>query len=306
LGHPNNATLDAKHIAQAKLATWFVYCESDQCDGTSPPLNVPNKWVEAIMAVDGAVKPRYTRLRNLNPATLYNCSDTLPHDAWSRAFDPNFKASFNYTASGAVGANDGINQNMYQWFSTKTNVILPVTMKNILARVVDRKVQLKWVTTDEENNAAFLIERAGLDNRFVQIGSLPGVKEHIGEKHYSYVDENPLANVSYYRIVQVDVDGTKNYFDIKKVFNRGTGADEVVVSPNPFKGDVSAFISVGTPQRVLITLSDLSGKVLKTSVGIYGAGSSELKISTSHLPAGVYVLKVAGESINSVTRVIKQ
>jgi hypothetical protein len=73
------------------------------------------------MKVPGAAKPRYTRLRNLNPATLYNCSDSLLHDAWSRAFDPNFRASYNYTPTGAVGANDGINLNMYQWFIRQLN-----------------------------------------------------------------------------------------------------------------------------------------------------------------------------------------
>jgi predicted esterase len=122
LGHPNNTSRGyfAKNIGLAKLKTWFVYCEVDNC-GSGPALNVPNKWVDSIMKVPGAARPRYTRLRNLNPPTLYNCSDSLWHDAWSRAFDPNFKVSNYYTASGAVGANDGINLNMYQWFIRQLN-----------------------------------------------------------------------------------------------------------------------------------------------------------------------------------------
>jgi predicted esterase len=122
LGHINNTSrgIYAKYIGQAKLKTWFVYCEGDNC-GSGPVLNVPNKWVDSINRYPGAVKPRYTRLRNINPATLYNCSDSLLHDAWSRAFDPNFRVSNLYTPSGAVGANDGINLNMYQWFIRQTN-----------------------------------------------------------------------------------------------------------------------------------------------------------------------------------------
>jgi predicted esterase len=122
LGHVQNNTLGyfAKNIGLAKLKTWFVYCESDNC-GSGPILNVPNKWVDSIMKVPGAARPRYTRLRNINPATLYNCSDSLLHDAWSRAFDPNFRVSNYYTPTGAVGANDGINLNMYQWFIRQLN-----------------------------------------------------------------------------------------------------------------------------------------------------------------------------------------
>lgn len=120
--HINNTSrgIYAKNIGLAKLKTWFVYCEGDNC-GSGPVLNVPNAWVDSIMKVSGAARPRYTRLRNINPATLYNCSDSLLHDAWSRAFDPNFRVSNYYTPSGAVGANDGINLNMYQWFIRQLN-----------------------------------------------------------------------------------------------------------------------------------------------------------------------------------------
>ncbi len=121
-GHINNTSrgYHAKNIGLAKLKTWFVYCESDNC-GTGPALNVSNKWVDSIMKVPGAARPRYTRLRNINPPTLYNCSDSLWHDAWSRAFDPNFKASHFYKPTSTVGANDGVNLNMYQWFIRQVN-----------------------------------------------------------------------------------------------------------------------------------------------------------------------------------------
>lgn len=141
LGHINNSSrgIFAKNIGLAKLKTWFVYCESDNC-GSGPIMNVPNKWVDSIMKVPGSARPRYTRLRNVNPATLYNCSDSLLHDAWSRAFDPNFKASYYFTPTGAVGANDGINQNMYQWFIRQLNT---ATSSTPLSSVLDEEVPVE-------------------------------------------------------------------------------------------------------------------------------------------------------------------
>jgi hypothetical protein len=132
-GHVNNTSkgIYAKNIGLAKLKTWFVFCESDNC-ASGPPLNVPNKWVDSIMKVPGSARPRYTRLRNVNPATLYNCSDSLWHDAWSRAFDPNFKVSNLYTPTGAVGANDGTNLNMYQWFIRQVNTATTIASKSEL------------------------------------------------------------------------------------------------------------------------------------------------------------------------------
>lgn len=305
-GHENNTSrgIDAKHIGQAKLKTWFVHCESDNC-GTGPALNVPNKWVESIMSVQGSATPRYTRLRNQNPATLYNCSDSLWHDAWSRAFDPNFKASFVYQANGTIGPNDGINKNMYEWFATQANAVLPVTLKSYFVRLSGRKVEMRWITTDEKDNAAFEIERAGADNHFIKIGAIPGAKEHFGEKEYVFTDENPMKDLNYYRLVQIDIDGSKNYFDIKRVINREEEGSLVIVSPNPVQGDVSAFVKLDRSQRVYLRLTDMTGKVLRTTIGMYSVGSSEVRIDAATLPAGVYLLKVTGESINSTIRVVK-
>lgn len=126
LGHINNSSrgIFAKNIGSAKLKTWFVYCEADNC-GSGPALKVPDQWVDSIMKVSGAASPRYTRLRNVTPPGLYNCSDSLLHDAWSRAFDPNFKVSHQYNGGNSSAENDGINLNMYEWFIRQTNTAAP-------------------------------------------------------------------------------------------------------------------------------------------------------------------------------------
>jgi predicted esterase len=223
-GHINNTSkgIYAKYIGLAKLKTWFVYCESDNC-GSGPILNVPNKWVDSIMKVPGAARPRYTRLRNINPATLYNCSDTLLHDAWSRAFDPNFRVSNYYTPTGTVGANDGINLNMYQWFIR----------------------QLNTATTSASE----------LDP------TIPGV-------------------------------------EVQK--------SSIVISPNPFVSEVTAHLSLDKTQRVQINLTDVTGRLIQSVRGVYGQGNSEIRLNLDKAPAGVYMIRVAGENFNSTQKIIKR
>jgi predicted esterase len=225
LGHPNNTSRGyfAKNIGLAKLKTWFVYCESDNC-GSGPALNVPNKWVDSIMKVSGAARPRYTRLRNINPPTLYNCSDSLWHDAWSRGFDPNFKVSNYYTASGAVGANDGINLNMYQWFIR----------------------QLNTATTTVASS--------------------------------SELEEEELV----------------------------TPVVSVVLTPNPFTSEASAQISLDRSQRLLINLTDMTGRLIQSVTGTYNVGNTEVKLNVSGLPKGVYLLKVSGEKFSTTQKLIKR
>jgi hypothetical protein len=228
LGHINNSSkgIFAKNIGLAKLKTWFVYCESDFC-GSGPALNVPNKWVDSIMKVSGSAKPRYTRFRNINPPTLYNCSDSLWHDAWSRAFDPNFKASFNYTPSGAVGANDGINLNMYQWFIRQTSTA----------------------------TSSGLALNSELDDE-VPSGVVP-----------------PVA---------------------------------VSINPNPFTSQILAHISVNRQQRLYINLTDMTGRLVQSVNGVYAPGVSEVRMNTTELPSGIYFLKVSGENISNIQKLVKK
>lgn len=306
LTHSDNTSrgYDAKYIGQAKLKTWFVYCQGDNC-GISPDINISKQWVNAIKAVPGHVPPRFTVLRNINPASLYNCSDTLLHDAWSRAYNPDFVASFTNDGTSA-SSNDGINQNIYKWFAESLNATLPVELQSFTARLAGAKVEIKWVTTDEKNNASFSIERAGADQQFKVIATIPGAGDHTGEKEYNYTDHSPLPSLSYYRLVQTDIDGKKTYFDIKRVLNNDGSQASVMVSPNPFVSDLTAFISLDRSQKVFITLTDMTGKILITSNGIYGQGSSEVKLSTAALHKGVYLLKVSGERFNSTQKVMRK
>ncbi len=305
LYHSNNTDrgISASYIAQAQLKTWFVYCERDNCGPAGYDPDVSQEWVDAIKAIPGNMTPRYTLLTDVNPPTLYRCSDTLWHDAWSRAYNPDFKASF----VNGNGTNDGINLNMYEWFASIANdVILPVTLKSFTARLVNARVELQWITTDEKNNASFTIERAGEDQQFTTLHTLPGAGDHLGEKTYTYTDGSPLEGLSYYRLVQTDFDGKKTYFEIKRIVNRQGLASGAVVSPNPFRSELTAFISVSRPQKVSVMLTDLAGKQLRSVNGWYGEGSTEIKLRSQDLPKGLYFLKVLGEDFSSTQKVIKQ
>lgn len=300
LTHFSNTAIgvNAANIAEAQLKTWFIHCTIDNpCSQW-----VPDEWYNAIID-NGGVTPRYTVLRSGNANPLYKCSDTLLHDAWSRAYDPNFRASF----VGGIGANDGINQNVYEWMMAQTNAIVPVVMKSYTARLISNKyVQLEWVTTDEKNNAHFTIERAGTDQQFVEIAQIEGAGNNVGERKYTYRDDDPLGGLSHYRLSQTDFDGKKTIFEIKKIINRNSGENAVVVSPNPVVSDLSAFVNLARSQKVVVYLTDLSGKILKTKNGIYGLGSSEIKIQAGELSSGVYLLKVAGEDFSVVQKIVKR
>ncbi len=105
---------------------------------------------------------------------------------------------------------------MYQWFIQQQNAVLPVRLKSFTTTLINGKVELEWITSDEKNNASFTIERAGEDQNFVAIATIPGAGNNTGDKKYSYTDLNPLPDLSFYRLLQTDIDGKKKIFRSKK------------------------------------------------------------------------------------------
>lgn len=312
LTHPSNAAMgiSATNIAQAKLKTWFVYCTVDDCGGGGNPafMNVSQAWVTAIRNA-GGYPPRFTMLTRAGPIGshsegLYNCSDTLAHDAWSRGFDPNFKASF--VGNGATtNANDGVNLNIYEWFTQQISAVLPVKLTAFTARVVSKRVDLNWTTVDEKDNASFTIERSANGHDFVPIGSVPAEKNYPGEKRYEFHDVAPLAGLNFYRLVQHDVDGQSTELEIRKVLN-AVRSDDALVYPNPSRGDLSVFVSLARAQKINLTVTGLAGKVLYTTTVTVPAGSSDWKIPAEHLLPGIYFLRLSGGDLNVTRQIVRQ
>jgi len=195
---------------------------------------------------------------------------------------------------------------MYQWFTQQISAVLPVTLKLFTARLINDAVELKWITTDEQDNASFTIERSGTEQHFSSIAIIPGAKNSTGEKTYVFTDNDPLAGLGFYRLVQTDIDGIKTFFPIKKILNKKDNEQEVVIYPNPFFAEVSAIISLQKSQKVFLSLTDMSGKVIRRANGVYTKGSSEVRIASNDLSKGIYFLKIESDDFNFVKKVVKQ
>lgn len=88
--------------------------------------------------------------------------------------------------------------------------------------------------------------------------------------------------------------------------NRNGTTSLVVVSPNPFVSELSAFINVNRAQSVTITLTDMNGKRLAHLNKQYAEGSTEVSLPTSQLTRGIYFLKAVGADFSVTHKVVKQ
>jgi hypothetical protein len=75
----------------------------------------------------------------------------------------------------------------------------------------DGNVLLQWETASEINSNRFYIERSSDGNQFQTIGSLPAAGYSSSETQYAFTDKNPPASIAYYRLREMDFNGTQQY-----------------------------------------------------------------------------------------------
>lgn len=166
---------------------------------------------------------------------------------------------------------------------------LPVELKYFNAQNQGNAVTLDWVTASERNNDRFVIERSADAQHWEEIGTVAGALNSVEERSYNFKDNLPLSGFSYYRLMQVDTDGTTTYSDIRTIERKpGTSFP----SPNPATGTI--FLTGAEAHRAVwhtLTGSRVSPDFTETKEGTTW--------DLSPLKNGTYILTVItdGETV---------
>jgi hypothetical protein len=187
--------------------------------------------------------------------------------------------------------------------------IVPVEMLTLTASVRNSKVQLLWSTASELNNRGFEIERSVNDyDNFVTVGFVDGKGSSTEINYYSFIDNPQLSGVNqlYYRLKQVDFDGTYSYSDIVNV-SYDVPAEFVLSQnfPNPFNPSTRISYFVPEESFVSIKVYDFLGKEVTTLVNeTKPTGSYELSFEASNLPSGTYFYKMIADGYSITNKML--
>ena len=187
-------------------------------------------------------------------------------------------SSYSPYAFGAT--NDGVNP-------------LPVELVSFTGRQNGNVVVLEWATLSEKDNDYFEIERSVDGINFVTIGFVQGAGNSTEKLAYSFADNAPERGLVYYRLSQVDYDGTRSFADrLISVVYTTDGNISLTVVPNPTRGQFSVRITGATDG--IAKLLTQSGKQIRI-VDIRNITES---IDISDLPNGIYILQYqSGENV---------
>jgi hypothetical protein len=170
--------------------------------------------------------------------------------------------------------------------------VLPVTLLYFTGSLVGDKVLLNWETASELNNDFFAVEKS-LDGRtWSTIGIVKGNGTTTKPHKYSFVDVSPFIGDNYYRLRQVDFDGSFDYSRII-VINVGTDVARsgfIGVYPNPTGGPVRASIASIADQNIFIRVMDVTGRQMMSKNANLGKGINNIDMDLSRLPGGAYII----------------
>ena len=161
---------------------------------------------------------------------------------------------------------------------------LPVELLYLQATPVNTAVQVTWQTASEINNKGFQIERLNaLGNNWDILGFVQAQNK---ASSYTFTDNTPL-NISYYRLRQIDIDGSETYSKIVSVSMESSNT--LRVYPNPVADVLTLENATGSDLHVL----NLLGQEVISSQSSLGTQ----RINVSALPHGIYFLKVGEEQV---------
>jgi hypothetical protein len=255
------------------------------------------------------------RFNNLSPAdsSVHELDGELTHN-YPQPFPIAQPVSwpFNYTAVSqgwdtlySVGNSvngDSIPTEDDQWnFGEKFPVFVtpsvPVELVSFNAVSENQGILLNWVTATELNNKEFEIQRSLNGKDFFTLGFVKGNGTTTSPKSYSFLDSPGNSGEYFYRLKQLDFDGTSSYSEI-------VTADFILNSfglsqnyPNPFNPETVISFSIPDEGYLNLKIYNILGEQVDIlSDGLVSSGSYSIKWNASSFTSGVYFYKLDFES----------
>ena len=191
-----------------------------------------------------------------------------------------------------------INEAAANTASTNCAIVpLPVGYTQWDIQFQDRKAILTWSTDSEENNEQFFVQRSADGQIWETIGAVAGNGTSSQSHNYNYIDEKPLSGIGYYRLMQVDFNGTPSYTSILSV--NTVKSEKMSIYPNPAKQSFSVIMDTKNIEQVTIT--DPVGKMVEVT---YTEMPNGITVDCSKLAIGIYTVTVLSQGTKQSERLV--
>ena len=177
---------------------------------------------------------------------------------------------------------------------------LPVELTSFSANVVNGKIIVTWETATEINNAGFSIEKSADNKKYSELAFIKGKGTSTEKSSYTYIDKSVLSGKYYYRLKQVDFDGTYQYYksvEIDLGLPKNYSLDQNY--PNPFNPSTTIRFALPANAKVNVKLYNTLGQEVANVINSeLNAGVHEVIFNASNFSSGVYFYRLEARGID--------
>ena len=155
-------------------------------------------------------------------------------------------------------------------------------------------LMLTWRTSSEDNNQSFVIEKSDNGSTFSNIGNVKGAGTFHSKKAYNFLDVQATGKKIFYRLKQVDFDGTYSYSEViivnKKMDNNLIVVQMTSESTSRF---FACMVDAMTDGDAQLKLFDASGKMVWRNSKKVVSGLNNITVDLSDQQEGIYKFVVS-------------
>ena len=178
--------------------------------------------------------------------------------------------------------------------------VLPVTFTSFTGVIKDNKAALSWSTTNEVNNSHFIIERSINGRNFDSVGRVQAGSN--SANRYAFSENNSNAT-SYYRLKQVDLNGTFIYSAVITLKNAGS-TREMTIYPAQATTTIQYVVANEAQATATVQVFNMTGQPVISQKEVLSTGLNNRSLNVSHLASGAYILKlqIAATGVTAVKK----
>ncbi|HVD97013.1 MAG TPA: T9SS type A sorting domain-containing protein [Cytophagaceae bacterium] len=156
-----------------------------------------------------------------------------------------------------------------------------------------------WSTATELNSSYYIVEKSTDGINFTPVGKVQAKGNSSALQLYSFIDPSISSGITYYRLVEYDVDGASQYSNVKSVNKEGE--NDVQIIPNPNNGSFMILFNTTGLTSKIIVLNTLGQLVYE---GAYSEANVR-NVDISSLASGIYYVQIITDGETLVKKMLK-
>jgi hypothetical protein len=153
-----------------------------------------------------------------------------------------------------------------------------------------RNVLLNWEAYSDLEARGFEIERSTNQAGWQKIGFV-NANSSVKTASYSFIDQQPIAGTSYYRLRMIEKSGSSKYSSTR-IIQIDNLLTHIRIYPNPAQNNVTMSFNSESPQTASLRIRTISGNILLSKSILLRSGDNRTQIPLTNFSNGLYLIEL--------------